>query len=109
MRVLIDECLPKRLLSELAGHDVSTVAQQGWSGKKNGELLALMAAAGFEVFLTADQNLQYQQNLKDAKVAILVLSAASTRYQDVLRCMASVRKRLAEGVMPGQIYKIAAS
>ncbi len=106
MRVLIDECLPKRLLAELAGHEAFTVSQQGWNGKKNGELLALMTDAGLEVFLTADQNLQYQQNLKDAKVAIIVLVAASTRYQELLRCMASVRKQLADGVTPGQIYKI---
>ena len=50
MRVLLDECVPRRLGRELVGHDVRTVPQEGWSGKKNGELLALMSAARFEAF-----------------------------------------------------------
>ncbi len=52
MRVLLDECLPKRLAKEIIGHDVRTVVEMGWSGKKNGELLSLTAAGNFEVFLT---------------------------------------------------------
>jgi hypothetical protein len=63
MRILLDECVPRRLARELAGHDVRTVPEMGWSGKRNGELLQLMAGQGFEVFLTVDQNLRYQQNL----------------------------------------------
>ena len=57
MRILLDECVPRRLGRELAGHDVRTVPEMGWSSKRNGELLQLMAAQGFEVFLTVDQNL----------------------------------------------------
>ncbi len=63
MRILLDECVPQRLGRELTGHAVQTVPQQGWSGKKNGELLGLMAAAGFEVLLTVDQGIPHQQNL----------------------------------------------
>ena len=84
MRVLLDECVPKRLGRELAGHDARTVSQEGWSGKKNGELLQLMAAQTFELFLTTDQNLRYQQNLQTAGVAIVVLIAASNRLSDLL-------------------------
>jgi predicted nuclease of predicted toxin-antitoxin system len=61
-RVLLDENLPKRLVREF-GHEASTVHEQGWAGVTNGELLK-RAAASFDVLLTADQNLQYQQNLK---------------------------------------------
>ena len=61
MRVLLDEQLPRRLGSELTGYQVRTVQQQGWTGFTNGELLRRAADDGFEVFLTADQNLPYQQ------------------------------------------------
>jgi len=63
VRVLLDEQLPRRLARELTGHQVRTVHQQGWAGLKNGELLRRAAREGFEVFVTADQNLEFQQNL----------------------------------------------
>ena len=72
MKVLIDECLPKYLKKALAGHEVETVQGAGWSGVKNGELLKL-AEITFEVFVTADQNLRYQQNLSERKIAIIEL------------------------------------
>ena len=75
MRILLDECVPRR--RELADHDVRTVPEMGWSGKKNGELLRLMASHAFEVLLTTDQNLRHQQNLKAAGVAVVVLAAAT--------------------------------
>ena len=77
MRVLLDEQLPRHLTRELAVHDVRTVRQQGWTGTKNGELLRRAVAAGFEVFLTADQNLQFQQNLAQLRLAVVVLAAPS--------------------------------
>jgi hypothetical protein len=60
VRVLLDECLPKRLKRELVGHEARTAPEMGWAGKRNGELLAL-AVGHFEIFLTADRNLFYQQ------------------------------------------------
>ena len=62
MRVLLDECLPRRLKRELVGHDARTVPEMGWASRRNGELLAL-AAAEFDVFLTVDRNLSYQQDV----------------------------------------------
>ena len=56
MRLLLDECVPARLRKALPGHEVSTVGLEGWSGIKNGKLLAL-AAAGFDAFVTVDKNL----------------------------------------------------
>ena len=82
MRILLDESLPKELRSELPGHDVRTVAEMGWSSLRNGELLA-RSAARFDVFVTADQNLQYQQNLSTLPVAIVVLAAKTNRIQDL--------------------------
>ena len=63
MLVLLDEQLPRHLAREIGGHNVSTVQQRGWAGLKNGELLRVAADAGFEVLVTADRNLQFQQNL----------------------------------------------
>ena len=84
MRVLLDECVPRRLGRELIGHDVRTVPQEGWSGKKNGELLALMVTAGFEVLLTVDQGIRYQQNLQAAGVAVMVMVGAGNQLVDLL-------------------------
>lgn len=69
MRILLDEDLPRRLGRYLIGHDAETVQRSGWAGVKNGRLLAL-AAARFEVFLTMDQNLEFQQNLATLPVAV---------------------------------------
>lgn len=62
MKLLPDECIDRRLAQDLAGHDVKTVPQMGWSGVKNGELLTL-AEKEFDVFITVDRNLSFQQNL----------------------------------------------
>lgn len=75
MKVLLDEDLPHKLRLGLLNHDVSTVAYLGWNGLKNGELLSAAESASFEVFLTGDQNLQHQQNLKERAFGIVVLSA----------------------------------
>jgi hypothetical protein len=61
MRVLLDECVPRALRQELPGHEVKTVAEAGWAGLKNGELLKI-AAAQFDVLLTVDRSLEYPQN-----------------------------------------------
>jgi hypothetical protein len=61
MRVLLDEQLPRHLAREIAGHEISTVQQCGWAGLQNGELLRVAADAGFDVLVTADRNLQFQQ------------------------------------------------
>ncbi|MGB3292950.1 MAG: DUF5615 family PIN-like protein, partial [Phormidesmis sp.] len=75
MRILLDECVPRPLKRELAEYDVQTVVEMGWSGTKNGALLRRMTTEGFTVLLTTDQNLRYEQNLKQAGVAVVVLVA----------------------------------
>ena len=82
-RVLLDECLPRRLKRELPGFDVSDVIAEGWAGRHNGQLLRLMREAGFDVFVTVDRNLVYQQNIATAGVAVLVLHARSNRIADL--------------------------
>lgn len=75
MKVLLDENLPHLLRNNLGGHDVFTVRYKGWAGLKNGELLKTAEADGFEVFVTGDQTLSYEQNLTGRRVAIVVLSS----------------------------------
>jgi predicted nuclease of predicted toxin-antitoxin system len=93
MRVLLDECVPRKLRRELAEHEVLSVTERGWSGIENGELLAL-AEAEFDVFLTVDQNLKYQQNLKAFNIGIIVLVARTNRLRTLLPLMPDVRKAL---------------
>jgi len=80
MRILLDESLPQELQDELPDHSVTTVRESGWSGLKNGDLLR-HAADRFDVFVTADQNLQFQQNLSKLPIAVLVLVAPSNRME----------------------------
>ena len=82
MRILLDESLPRPLARLLPGHEVRTVAQMGWSGTRNGPLLAL-AAADFDVLLTADQNLEHQQDLRTLPIAVVILIAASNRIESL--------------------------
>ncbi len=82
MKVLLDECVDWRLLRELVGHEVKTARQMGWATVKNGELLVL-AAKEFEVFVTVDRNLSFQQNLPTFDIAVIVLSGSSNRLADL--------------------------
>jgi hypothetical protein len=76
MRLLLDESIPRRLGRSLIDHSVRTVVEAGWSGIKNGTLLAL-AAAEFDAFITVDKNLPYQQNLATLPIALVVLDSVS--------------------------------
>ena len=93
MKVLLDECVPRKLRRELPNHEILTVTERGWSGLKNGNLLAL-AAFEFDVFLTVDQNLKYQQNLKNFNIAIILLVARNNRFKTLLPLMPEVREAL---------------
>jgi predicted nuclease of predicted toxin-antitoxin system len=93
VRVLLDECLPRRLKRELPGHDVRTAPEMGWASKRNGELLQL-AQREFDVFLTVDRNLQHQQNLASFEIAVVVLVASSNRFDDLRPLMNTVRDSL---------------
>jgi len=73
MRILLDECVPLQVCNALSGHEVSTAQKMGWGGKSNGDLLNTAEKSNFEVFIVADKNLRYQQNLSGRKIAILEL------------------------------------
>lgn len=101
MKVLLDECVPRKLKRELREHEAFTVTERGWSGVKNGKLLAL-AEAEFDVFLTVDQNLKYQQNLKAFNLGIILLVAHNNRLKTLLLLMPEVRAAL-ETIKPGDL------
>jgi len=76
VRILLDECIDWRLVREFSGHEVKTARQMGWTSIKNGELLRL-AATAFDIFVTVDRNLSFQQNLSDLPLAVIVLRSKS--------------------------------
>lgn len=82
MKVLLDECIDRRLARDITGYEVKTVPQMEWAGTKNGQLLTL-AAANFDVFITVDRNLPFQQNLEQFELAVIVLHATSNRVADL--------------------------
>jgi hypothetical protein len=84
MRILLDECIPRKLKNQLIGHNCSTVPEAGFVGKKNGELLKLAGEAGFEGFVTLDRGIEYQQNLTSHNLIVLVLRAKSSRLEDLM-------------------------
>jgi hypothetical protein len=89
VRVLLDECLPRRLKRELPGHDVHTTPEMGWASKRNGELLRL-AEREFDVFLTVDRKLPNQQTLAAFNIAVVVLAAPSNTLEDLQPLMPRV-------------------
>jgi len=82
VKILLDECIDRRLAKDLKGHLVKTAPQMGWAGIKNGQLLAL-AEKDFDVFVTVDRNLSFQQYLPKFNIAVAVLSARSNRLADL--------------------------
>jgi predicted nuclease of predicted toxin-antitoxin system len=83
MKLLLDENLPHQLRHELPGHDCYTVAFMGWGGVENGELLRRAASAGFDAVLTKDAGVQYEQNLTNLPLAVVILHAPSNDIDDI--------------------------
>ena len=102
MRVLVDECVPLKLVRLLTGHSFTTALEKGWGSFTNGRLLAL-AELEFDLFLTCDRNLQYQQNLKGRKIAILLLS---TNHWPTLKMQVALVQIALEKVQPGEFHRV---
>jgi hypothetical protein len=94
MRLLLDESVPNRLRRSLTGHSVRTVVEAGWSGVKNGKLLAL-AATEFDAFITVDKNLPFQQNLAALPIALIVLDSLSNELPALLPLVPALLHELA--------------
>ena len=104
MRILIDECLDWRLCRALTEHRCASVNQMGWAGLTNGTLLR-RAQHQFDVFLTADTNLTFQQNLTRFHIAVIVLEAQTTRLFDTIKLMPQVAEAL-KSIQPGEVVHI---
>ena len=107
MRVLLDEQLPRQLAPLLARHEVRTVQQQAWAGLKNGQLLDAAEAAGFTVFVTGDRNLQFQQNLAERKLGVVVLCGASNALEDLVPLVPAAINAI-EVVRSGHVLRVEA-
>ena len=104
MKFLLDESLPRKLKNDFGkDHEVWTVRDKGWLSKKNGELLKLMINDGFELFVTADQNLQYQQKVEKLPLTIAVLRGSDNRLSTLQNLIPLLFKRINEGSLPNVI------
>lgn len=94
MRLLLDESVPATLRRHMPSHEVRTAVEMGWSGVKNGKLLAL-AAASFEAFITVDKNMPFQQNLAALPIALIVLDAVSNEVHALRPLLPALERELA--------------
>src|SRR5258706_7645202 len=106
IRVLLDECIPTRTALELPRHDVRTVRQMGWRGKKNGELLEL-ASGKFDVFVTLDRGLVHQRHIARLPFGVVVLSTPSNEIDSLRPLMTGLRHAVLK-VKPGQVIRVEA-
>jgi predicted nuclease of predicted toxin-antitoxin system len=104
MKLLLDECIPKRLAVDFTGHEVLTVEQAGLKGLKNGALIRL-ASSQFDVLITVDQNRPFQQNLTGQSIAILILVGRSNRYTE-LKWLAPRALEALLTIKPGEVVRI---
>ena len=104
MRVLLDECVPRRLRDELPGHDVRTVPEMGWASQENGALLAL-ASGKFEVFITTDQRLSYQQAVSKFSIGVIILMAKRNKLKFLQPLVPELLRALME-VRPGEVRRV---
>jgi predicted nuclease of predicted toxin-antitoxin system len=106
MKLLLDECVPRRIKHLFAeeGLICETVQDAGWSGKENGELLGL-AEAQYEVLITIDKNIRYQQNLAGRKTSILIIHSESNDYEDVRKHIPAALDAL-ESIRPGKFVEV---
>jgi len=105
MRVLLDECIDEALRHEIAGHDCQTCRYAGLKGMTNGQLLAAAEQSGFQVLITVDRNLQYQQRLHDREIALVILCGRTTNFDDLRVLVPEVLSAL-EKLKSGDVIRI---
>jgi hypothetical protein len=105
VRVLVDQCLPRHLAAELTGHEATTVRAQRWLGLRNGVLLRAAVEAGFDIFITNDSSIEFQQNVKRIGIAVIALVGFRNRIQDLRPVVARILNELTT-ITPGQVITI---
>ena len=101
MRLLLDECTPRRLRNDFPDHEIQTVPEAGLNGLKNGRLLRAAVGMGFDVLITVDQRLRFQQNLSQFDLAVIILVATPCRYPQLKILVPKVIKAF-ETIQPGE-------
>ena len=104
MRLLLDECVPRRLKRDFERFDISTVKDAGFLGLKNGNLIKA-AQGNFEVLITVDKNIQHQQNRSELSIAIIILSAFTNRYESLSPLVSRAIQEL-ESIRVGEIVTV---
>ena len=104
MRVLLDESVPRPLAARLPSHDVQTVPRLGWSGVKNGELLR-RASGAFDVLVTGDQSIEFQQNLQGIALGLVVVEARDNRTETFVALAPRIAHAI-QNVKPGQVVRV---
>ena len=105
MRLLLDECVPKRLKHDLTGHDVRHVVEMGWSSKRNGDLLKLILAERFEALLTVDQHIEFQQNVRTSGIGVVVVRARTNRLKELQPLVPEIIEALSK-VVAGALIRV---
>jgi len=106
VKILLDECLPRDLRKHLVGHDCGTVPEAGLAGMGNGELLKLAERSGWQVLLTMDRGMPYQQNLAGRTISLAIIRAPSNRLPDLLPHVPKILAALPT-LKPGEVILIA--
>jgi hypothetical protein len=104
MRLLLDECVVRKLKRDLVGHEVATVVEAGFGGLKNGVLLHA-AEGNFDVFITVDRNLPFQQNIGSHQIAVLVMIAQGITYPELKPLVPEVLEALGT-IKPGELRRV---
>lgn len=105
MKLLLDECVLRKLKNHFSGIECQTVPEAGFAGKKNGELLFLAESQGFEVFLTLDRGIEFEHNLQGRKIAVIVILAKSNRLGDLVPHAPGIIRTL-KSIRSSQLIKI---
>jgi Domain of unknown function (DUF5615) len=105
MKLLLDECVPRKLKDHLPDVECQTVPEAGFAGNKNGELLSLAEQAGFQVFLTVDRGIEFEQNLQHRTIGVLVILAPSSRLDDLVPKAPEILEVLSS-IQRGQLVKV---
>jgi predicted nuclease of predicted toxin-antitoxin system len=105
MKILLDECVTKKLKQHLASHQVFTVANMNWLGLKNGNLMRKAIAEGFDILLTIDKNLQFQNNLIDNNLSIVILHCENSKIETLIKFIPEFEKQVAV-FEKGKVYSI---
>ncbi len=103
-RILLDESLPRPVRQVLADLDIFTVQEMGWAGLQNGDLLS-SAQESFDVLLTGDKNIRFQQNLGKLMIGVVIAAGKSTKLEDLLPLIPGIRKAI-EAVLPGRYIEV---